>query len=211
MDELGFSVGLVLTLMVYSYLIRDNLLYRIAVYLFVGLTAGFIAIVTIEGVLLPWFDLTLGMEDAEGYTLAFLPVLVVALLAFRWTRRWGCFANLGMSFLIGVGGAVALVGALTGTLIPLSVATINEGDSTSTLRAVVIAIGVASSLIYFQYLARRTHAGHIERPRLVRWISLVGEGFIMVTLGAIYAAAILTSLTIFTDRLAFVLTELLGG
>ena len=72
-------------------------------------------------------------------------------------------------------------------------------------------MGVASSLVYFQYVARRTAAGKIERPIVIRWISLVGEGFIMVTLGALYAAAILTSLTIFSDRMSFVLSQILGG
>ena len=47
MEELGLMVGFILTLMVYSYLIRDNFLYRIAVYVFVGIAAGFVTIVTV--------------------------------------------------------------------------------------------------------------------------------------------------------------------
>jgi hypothetical protein len=59
-------------------------------------------------------------------------------------------------------------------------------------------------------MAHRTPAGEIERNRAVRWMSLVGEGFLMVTLGALYAAAILTSLIIFSDRMSFVLSQVLG-
>lgn len=210
MEVFGLSVGFILTLMIYSYLIQDTLLYRIAVYVFVGLSAGYVAIVTVESVLLPWFDLTFGAEDAAGIGVGMLPVLVVTLLAFKFTRRWGCFANIGLAFMIGVGAAVALVGVLAGTLLPFTFETINGAD-TNTARGVFMFVGVAGSLVYFHYLARRAPAGQIERPRLIRWFSLVGEGFIMVTLGAVYAAAILTSLTIFSDRMLYVLSEILGG
>ena len=210
MEELGLTAGFILTLMVYSYLIRDNLLYRIAVYVFVGLSAGFIAIVTVESVLIPWFDLTIGAEDVEGLGLGLIPVLVVLLLLFKSSRRLGRLGNLGMAFIIGVGAAVAIVGALAGTLLPLAFTTIEEGEENAP-RAIIMFIGVASSLIYFQYLARRTPTGQIERPRLIRWMSIVGEGFIMVTLGALYATAILTSLTIFSDRMSFVLSQIMGG
>ena len=125
MEELGLSVGFILTLMVFSYLIRDNLLYRIAVYSFVGLTAGFVTIITTESVLLPWFDVTFGAGDVGGVGLGLMPVVILLLLVFKASPRLGCLGNLGMAFMVGVGAAVAIAGALSGTLVPLSVATIN--------------------------------------------------------------------------------------
>ena len=47
MDDIGLIIGFVFTLMIFSYLLGDNFLYRLAVYVFVGFTAGFIAIVTV--------------------------------------------------------------------------------------------------------------------------------------------------------------------
>ena len=38
-------VGLILTLMIFSYLIGDNPLFRIAVYLFIGVSSGYAATV----------------------------------------------------------------------------------------------------------------------------------------------------------------------
>ncbi|GAB4513236.1 MAG: hypothetical protein OHK0046_13860 [Anaerolineae bacterium] len=208
MEELGLWAGFFLTLMVYSYIIRDNFLYRIAVYIFVGLAAGYITIVTFESVLIPWFESTVGSGEAFNLGLGLLPVLVGLLLAFKsFSPRLARLGNLALAFLIGTGAAVALVGALTGTLVPFSRATINasEGDL---LEGVIILVGVLSSLVYFQYLARRLPDGTTERPRAVRIISLIGQGFIVVTLGALYATAILTSLTIFSERLSFVLAQL---
>ena len=107
-------------------------------------------------------------------------------------------------YALGVGAGVAVVGALTGALIPLAAETADAGRG-EFLDAILIFVGVASSLIYFQYLARRNTDGQIERPRSLKAISAVGQGFIIVTLGAVYAAAIITSLTIFSERLAFLL------
>ena len=46
-------VGFLLTLMVFSYLIGDNPLFRIAVYLFIGVSSGYAATVIVHYVLLP--------------------------------------------------------------------------------------------------------------------------------------------------------------
>jgi hypothetical protein len=209
-DEIGLWAGFVLTLMVFSYILGDNFLYRLAVYVFVGLAAGYIAIVTVESVLIPWFDTTIGSDDVDTYVIGLIPALLAALLLLKTSSRLGRLGNLGIAVLIGVGTAVALVGALTGTLLPLAAATAAEGGG-DLLNAVVIFVGVASSLIYFQYLARRRPDGEVRRRLAVQAISRVGQGFIVVTLGALYAAAILTSLTIFSDRMGFVLGRILGG
>jgi hypothetical protein len=70
---------------------------------------------------------------------------------------------------------------------------------------------VVCTLAYFQYLARRTPSGKIQRGLHVRLMGFVGQGVIVITLGAVYAAAILTSLTIFSERVSFLLTRISGG
>lgn len=206
MEELGLWAGFVLTLMVYSYLIADTFLYRLAVYVFVGLTAGFISVVTVESVLFPFFERTIGSGETVNVGLGFLPLLLASLLLLKnarlpWLARLG---NLGLAVLVAVGAAVALVGALTGTLIPLAEQTVNAGEG-ETLEAILIFTGVASSLIYFTYLARQRPDGEISRARPIQAISVIGKGFIVVTLGALYGAAIITTLSIFSERLSYLI------
>jgi hypothetical protein len=208
MEEIGLWAGFILTLMVYSYILGDNALYRLAVYVFAGLAAGYITIVTVESILIPWFDSTLRSGDTVKAGLGMLPVLLGVLLLFNSSKRFTGFGNLGIALVVGVGTAVALVGALTGTLIPLAIDTAGRED---VVEQVAIFIGVATSLIYFQYLARRRPDGEARQIAPVRVIGFVGQGFIVVTLGALYAAAILTSLTIFSERIGFVLGRILGG
>ncbi|MDX2076648.1 MAG: hypothetical protein SFZ02_09480 [bacterium] len=210
MDDIGLIIGFVFTLMIFSYLLGDNFLYRLAVYVFVGFTAGFIAIVTVESVMIPWFDTTLFSGEAPRIGLGFIPIIIALLLLFKMTQRLGRLGNYGMALIIGVGTAVALVGAVVGTIIPFVLETADT--STNTLpNAIILFVGVACSLVYFQYSARQKPTGEIVRARPVQLFSLVGQGFIVVTLGAMYGAAILTSLTIFTDRIQYLLAPILGG
>jgi hypothetical protein len=46
-------IGFLLTLMVFSYLIGDNPLFRVAIYLFIGVSSGYAATVIVNYVLIP--------------------------------------------------------------------------------------------------------------------------------------------------------------
>lgn len=215
LDQIGLWAGFVLTLMVFSYALADNFLYRLAVYVLVGLSAGYITIVTWESVLIPWFNLTLRSANAFNFALGMIPVILGLMLLFKTSARIGGLGNLAIAFIIGVGAAVAIVGALTGTLLPLTVTTSSSalagGTTGEMINTVIVFLGVISSLVYFQYLARKKPNGRIERSRPVQALGAIGQGFIVVTLGALYAAAILTSLTIFSERVGFILGRIMGG
>jgi len=210
MDQIGIWLGFVLTLMVFSYLLGDNLLYRIAIYAFVGLAAGFVTIVTLESVLLPWFNAAINTGDTGNLILGVIPLIFGAFLLLRMTKRFSQLGTLVLAVIIGVGTAVALVGTISGTLIPLT-STTASAPGLDALNGFILVIGVISTLIYFQYLARRAPGGEIQRGLVVRTVGAVGQGFIAVTLGALYGGAILTGLVVFSERIAFLIRQVGGG
>ena len=209
-EQIGLLAGFILTLCVFSYVLGDNFLYRIAVYIFVGLAAGYITVVTTESVILPWLNSTVMSGDGGNIILGIIPVLLAILLLLKASPRTAGVGSLALAFIIGVGTAVAVVGAITGTLLPLanSTSNINSGDI---LNGVIIFGGVICSLIYFQYLARRLPDGRTRRNIVVRSFGTVGQGFIVVTFGALYAAAIISSLTVFSERIGFILARIMGS
>jgi hypothetical protein len=211
-EQVGLWIGFIFTLMIFSYILGDNILYRLAVYVFVGLAAGYITIVTVESVILPWARGTILAPEAGvgSIVIGLIPFLLGLLLLLKTSPRFGRIGNIAIAFIIGVGTAVALVGAISGTLLPLAM---NTGSSVriDVLNGFLIFLGVASTLIYFQYLARRKPNGEIQRGLITRFFGGVGQVFIVVTLGAIYAGAILTSLTIFSERIGFILARITGG
>ncbi len=91
LDLIGGWVSLVLTLLVFSYLLGDNFLYRIAVHVLVGVAAGYTVIVALESVIVPWLNETL-LAETEGRSTAtmsavrmvgVIPFLIGALLLFK--------------------------------------------------------------------------------------------------------------------------------
>ncbi|MBC8172180.1 MAG: hypothetical protein H7X77_10925 [Anaerolineae bacterium] len=211
MESIGVIAGFVLTLMVFSYVLGDNILYRLAVYILVGLSAGFIAIVTVESVLIPWFSRTVGTGIPVNIGIGLLPVLLATFLLLKTSSRVGQLGNLALALIVGIGAAVAVVGVVTGTLLPLT-ASAGAGLRGDPLNTIILFFGIICTLIYFQYVgARLIPDGRIRRNRSIQIISVVGQGFIVVTLAALYAAAILTSLTIFSERISYLLTQMTGG
>jgi hypothetical protein len=206
--------------MIFSYLLADNFLYRIAVHILVGVAAATVAIVAVESVLIPWINSTVlteqGNRDAAIVTavrvMGVVPFLVGVLLLFKFSPRLAPVGNLGLAFLIGVGAAVAMVGALAGTVIPLA-REASEAINDNAVNGIVILVGVITTLIYFQYWATERD-GKVQRARPFRSLAAVGQVFISVALGALYAGAILTSLAVFSDiirqQLEFILNKV-GG
>jgi hypothetical protein len=209
-DQIGLWIGFLLTLMVFSYLLGDNFLYRLATYVFVGLAAGFVTMVTVESVLLPWFRLTVQSGEMGNQILGAIPLVLGLLLLLKGSRRFNRLGNLGLAFVVAIGTAIALVGAVSGSLLPLANATaVSVGADL--VNGFILVVGVISTLVYFQYLARRTPTGETRRGLVIRAVGALGQGFIVVTLGALYGGAILSGLVIFSERIAFILARISGS
>jgi hypothetical protein len=220
-DGMITVISFILTLMVFSYVLGDipiaRNLYRIAVYIFVGMTAAFTLIVTIEGILLPYLqDIQnpavswTALGNVGDIIIFFTAVLFGLLLLLKPVARLAWLTNGVFAVVIVVGAAVAVIGALTGTLFPIvrsstTVPVSATTDLVALINVIVIFFGTLTSLLYFQYQAKQDVDGQIIQGPIIRRLRWVGKVFIVTTLGAIYATATLTSLTILTERIGFLL------
>ena len=119
-------IGFILTLMIFSYLIGDNPLFRIAVYLFIGVSSGYAAVVIWYYVLVPKFS---PLQDPNQFPLLIIPlILCVSLILAKLIPRISWIGNFAMAVLVGVGAATAIGGALLGTLIPQARASMDALD-----------------------------------------------------------------------------------
>jgi hypothetical protein len=211
-EQIGLWAGFIFTLMIFSYVLGDNVLYRIAVYVFAGLAAGFMALVTLDTVILPWVNGTIFQPGVNPLVQAsgIIPFILALLLLIKTSPRLGRLGNLALAVIVGVGTAVSLVGVISGTLIPLTISTGSE-IRVQPLNGFLIFLGVVCTLAYFNVLGRRRADGGVERSLLNRTMSAVGQFFVIITLAALYAGAILTSLTIFSERIGFILARITGG
>ncbi|MBE2183764.1 MAG: hypothetical protein IAE89_10095 [Anaerolineae bacterium] len=218
-DQIGLAAGFVFTLMIFSYLLGDNFLYRLAVYIFAGLAAGYITVLTVESVILPWLRGTVGSGEFGGIIIGILPVVLGVLLLTKSFRRYHKLGNLALGLIIGVGAAVGIIGAISGTLIPVMNDTVSalrpqaSGDDAgiALFNGFLVVGGVICTLVYFGHFSRRAPDGTVRRGAFGRILGTIGQGFVVIALGALYGGAILTGLVILTERLAFIFTTIGGS
>jgi hypothetical protein len=213
-QALDVALGLALSLMVYSYLLGDNPLYRIAVHVLVGTGMGYASVVVIYTVLIPQVitpveQLLLGGSAGMGQPVLLiaivLPLTILLLLKLSpHTAPWG---NLTMGFVMGVGAAVAVSGAVLGTLSlsPGSQALASPGQDgmTNLLAGLVLVAGTITSLLYFHFSAQRMQDETTQRPGWIRLSAQVGQVFLMITFGSLFAGALIASLSVLTARAQF--------
>jgi len=199
-DIISAVVGLVLTLMVFSYLIGDNLLFRIAVYLFIGSASGYAAAVVWYQLLLPKLA-SLPMDDPLQLLIGFIPFFLGATLLTKLQPRISWIGNFAMAVLVGVGAATAVGGALTGTLIPQTQAAMDIFS----FRGLIVLTGTVMTLIYFQFGARRTSDGSVKRNAVIELLAWVGRIVIAVTFGVLFAGVYMSALTAMIERLSSII------
>ena len=204
-------VGFILTLMIFSYLIGDNPLFRIAVYLFIGVSSGYAATVIVYYVLLPKFNQFQSL-DVNQLILGVIPLILGATLLAKLSPRISWIGSFAMAMLVGVGAAAAVGGALLGTLIPQAQASIDAFDLQSStspalkfLEAVVMLAGTVLTLAAFQFGAKRAPDGTPRRNVLLEWIARFGRLFIAITFGVLFAGVYMAALTAMIERLSSVI------
>jgi hypothetical protein len=207
-DLLGGALGFFFTVALLSYLVGDNPLYRVALHLFVGVSIGYGALVVLFQVLRPRLFVPLTSGDAIPALLAGVPLVLFIFLVLKISPRTAALGNVSIAYMVGVGAAVAVGGGVTGTLIPQVQATwlsIFPGANFTFINNAIIAAGTIFTLLYFQFwLRKRTTTGAAGRGVILRWAGEIGQGFMVLTLGAIYGGMILSGIAVFSERLIVV-------
>jgi hypothetical protein len=218
LDFLSGLVGLILTLLIFSYLLNDNPLFRMAVYLFIGVASGYAATAVWRYALIPNALILLQTSDTYQFTLTAVPLILGFSLLAKLFPKLAWLGNFAMAILVGVGAATAVGGALLGTLIPQIGAAIDAVDVVSTepgaaffvqliqnadklFEGVVMLIGTVFTLGYFQFTAGRAADGTPKRNAVFEGVAWVGRLFIAVTFGVLFAGVYMAALTAMIERL----------
>jgi hypothetical protein len=202
-------VAVVLTLLVFSRLFGDSLVFRFVQYLFVGVSLGYAFVVVYHQVLRPGVLAVLrDFGDPALLGLRLLPFLLGLLLVARVTNRQNVswLANIPLALLFGVAAALAVGGALVGTLLPqlLDTARPVQQDPLNLIGSILLALGVVATLCYFYFTVPR----NTPQGRLVAAGAGVGRWLLMIAFGFFLAGGLLTYLTALNDRLEFIVNFL---
>jgi hypothetical protein len=213
LDVIIGLVSFLFTIVVFSYLIGDNPLFRIAIYIFTGVSAGYIAAVAWWQVLLPRLVIPLVTAPMQEKLLLVAPMIGAVLILMKLAPRLAGLARPVMAFLVGIGAAVTLAGAISGTLIPQVLGAVNTFDvNAASTRGVsifevmlnggVVLAGTIFTLIYFHFGARLRPDGSIHRFGFIEALAWIGRIFIGITLGAMFAGVYAAALTALIERVS---------
>ncbi|RLD08656.1 MAG: hypothetical protein DRI56_05190 [Chloroflexota bacterium] len=211
-DFVGAFLGFVFTLLVFSYILGDNPLFRLAAHIFIGVSAGYAAIITVYNVLIPKLISPLLAGSTEEKYLS-IALLILSLFLFAKITPLKQAGNWVMAILVGIGAAAAIGGAITGTLLPQMLGTINSFDTASSsdgtnvwmrfLNGGIVVLGTVTTLIYFHFGTQSKDGHPPQRAAFIDTLGKIGQIFIATTFGVLFAGVYFAALAALIERLSF--------
>ena len=210
-EQIGAWVAALITCAVLSYAIAPNPIARVMQFLLVGVAAGYATAQAWNLVL--WPRLALLIQDPASHWLYGVYMVLGLLLLARGIKPLSAVANVPLGMLFGGGAALALGGALAGTLVPqigasmVSLAPRDYGGGVVgwayALDAALLLLGTIAAVVAFQFTA--TGRGPLGQAwqRLVSGLGALGRAVIMVAFGVVYAGAMVTFFGLLASRLSF--------
>jgi len=213
-EVIGLLLGFILTMSILSYILGDNVMFRIAIHIFIGVAAGFACAVAWQSVIYPQLFRPLLMGSSTERMFVVIPLILSVLLFMKVSKKFSFLGSPVMAFLVGIGAAVATIGAVMGTLFPQVIASINLFDlevivqkggnvPAQLFTGGIILIGTLTTFAYFHF-GKRTLSDQLPIGiSLRKFIVWIGQSFIAVTFGVLYAGIISASITALIERLHF--------
>jgi hypothetical protein len=204
-EIIGTWVAAGLTLMFFSFIYRDNALFKFGEHLYLGISVGYYISVQYWQVLYPSVIRNVTVEHKYSVLVpAFLGVLILLRLVPRlsWLSR--------TSFALYIGGAAgyAIPATINGQLLPQLYKTIAPfgpwaTDWSSNLNLLLVIIGVFSTLIFFFF--------SLEHKGAVGTVSKVGLLFIMLGFGASFGNTVMARISLLIGRFQFLIYDWIMG
>jgi len=227
MDLIGVWLAAVLSLCVFSFLIRDNFFYRLTEAIFVGGSVGIGIVLTYWNgfhpkLVLPFraFMATLPQQSAQQWVWAaymLVSLLLGMLFLTRFSSKHAWISRYPMAYVIGLGTGIGIpLGVQTfifeqtkATLVPLIVF---RGDTVSwsaidwvaTCGNTTLVIGVLCVLYYFFFSFKKTDL-------FSRAASRLGIAYLMLGFGASFGYTVMARISLLIGRVDFLKEEWILG
>lgn len=186
----------ILTLCVFSFLYRDNPLYRFSEHLFVGASAGYLLAVQYQNVLKPNVIQKLG----SGHLLPIVPLILGILILGRAFEKTSWLARWSLAFYVGIYSGIAVPSYLQAQIFAqLADAVKPFAPGWGAVNSALILLGFLSVLAYFYFSAH--HRGvHGAGARVGIW-------FLMVAFGASFGYTVMARVSLLIARMQFILRD----
>jgi len=195
MTPIGIWLSAIGTLAIFSFLYKDNPLYRATEQILVGLSVGYLIVMTFESTLIPRvFEPVQNLE-----TWGFVSAIWVLLMWTRLSAKYNYISRWPLAIIVGAGAGLSIPAMLKARIITQLGATIRPDI---TIDVIIGAVGVISTLSYFYFTRPQTGP--------FRAASKLGTLYLMVFFGATFGYTIMSRLSLLIGRTEFLLGSWLG-
>jgi len=213
---LGVWVSAFFTLAIFSFLYRDNMYYKFAESIFVGVSAAYWMVVAFWTVIIPnllgkiwpawiqsWAMPGLTPVRDDEWWLYLIPLGLGLMLLWRLSPQGAWIARWPLAFIIGSTAGIRLIGFLQAdflsqirnTIVPAVVLTEGHIVWWDSFKNIVLVLSVLSALVYFFF--------SIEHKGVVGRISQVGVWVLMITFGAAFGYTVMGRIALLAIRFEF--------
>lgn len=197
---LGAWVATGLTLLIFSFLYKDNPLFKLAEHLYVGVSVGYTIVKAYDTVLV---HLVVKPIVEQGEISLLIPVAIGMLMLTRYVPKAAWMSRYAFAFIVGIGSGLAIPRTISSFVLKqiedtvrplLSMAgpngvTFSAGD----LNALIILLGVGSVLFYFFFSIEHSGAGKV--------VARTGIIFLMISFGAGFGYTVMARMSLLIGRL----------
>ncbi len=192
-----------LTLAIFSFLYKDNPLFRLAEHIFAGLSSGYYLGLYYDTVIVQrlWNPLT-----TQGEWWLVVPGVLGLLMFARLSNKYSWLARVGLAFVMGTTSGVYVLSELHGNVFGQMMGTMTpqkmHGLVNWWLTAIVV-VGLITTLIYFYF--SKEHTG------LLGGTARVGIWFIMISFGAHFGYTVMGRVSLLIGRVYFLWNDWIGS
>ncbi|MBI4229591.1 MAG: hypothetical protein HY608_02025 [Planctomycetes bacterium] len=202
MNLAGPWIEVALTLCIFSFLYRDNPLFKFAEHLFLGVSVGYLFIQVVFDTFKPKVVDPL----SQGHWAVLVPVFFGLLVLTRAVPRLAWLSRWTFALIVGFGAGVAIpsiihtniLSQIAGTIRPIphrpegGFSTYGMADLGTDFSNLLVIVGVLSVLVYFFY--------SIEHKGPIRHVARLGTLFLMVSFGAAFGYTVMARMSLLYGR-----------
>ena len=204
-DWTGFGTFIAagITLSLYSFLYKDNPLFKFAENLYVGVAAAYTLTQIWYTVLLA--DVVRPLSELDRESMGNLWLIVPTLLGFFMltqlsSSKFSWLSRIAFAFVVGLGSGLAIPRTIAANVLAQLEPTMQPITATwEGLNLLIILVGVVTVLVYFFYSVEHTGAVGVA--------SKIGIWFLMISFGASFGYTIMARLSLLIGRVGFLLEE----